>query len=72
MAANTNKKYLTISKEIGELRDGMGFKSKSIAGAKIFAKSAFNIGKFIVTELPPEIEKAKKREEQKRAKKNKL
>lgn len=46
-------KYYSLSNDMDDLRFGLGAKDKTIAGAKIFGKSIFNVGKFVFTSAIP-------------------
>lgn len=47
------EKYLNLSSDFDDLRHGYGAKEKTVAGAKLFGKSIFNVTKFVFTSAIP-------------------
>jgi hypothetical protein len=56
-----DSKYSSLSNDIDDFRHSSGVGSKSMAGAKVLAKSLFNVGVFAVTEVLPGMVEAQKK-----------
>lgn len=63
-----DKKYLSLSDDIDDFKNGYDGMEKAKAGFKILGKSIFNIGKFTVTEALPEMARRVEEEKSKRNK----
>lgn len=58
---NDDQEYLSVSDEIDELKSSSnGAKEKAVAGATLVGKSIFNLGKFLLKEGPPALERMNK------------
>lgn len=62
------KKYLSLSDDIEDFKNGYDGMEKAKAGFKILGKSIFNIGKYTVTEALPEMARRVEEENSKRGK----
>lgn len=62
------KKYIDLSNDIEDFKNGFDGIEKAKAGFKILGKSLFNVGKFAVTEVLPEMAKRVEEEKAKRDK----
>lgn len=62
------KKYLSLSQDLDDLRFGFGAKEKAVAGLRLFGKGLLNVAKFTVTEAMPEMNKRMAEELKKRQK----
>lgn len=59
-----DKKYLDLSNDIDDFKYAVDGMDRTKAGMKVFGKSLFNVGKYAVKEVLPEM--AKRAEEQKK------
>ena len=61
-----DSKYFSMSDAAKEIGNSYGAAETAKAGAKLFAKGLFNLGRFAVTELPGEMVKTAERQKNKR------